>query len=380
VSTVVAVAPGDPLAPSTFSGYARHLFGGLRDLGVAVTPLASRDLRWHDLPAAVNWAGLARGRLRGRYAPRIRPDWYWSRAGFERFSRRLDARLARVPAERRQALLQVGTHVRPSVPGTAVYCVTDCTVVQAVEAGEFAVSHASGRVIDEAVACQREVFAGCTRVLTLSRWAADSVVRDYGIPEDRVVAVGAGANLPAGAAAPPARAAATRPTILFVGMDWAQKGGPLLLDAFRLVRARRPDARLVVVGCRPELDEPGVEVVGYLPPGDPAARKRLLGLYAEAGCLALLSAFDCFPNVLLEAQAMGVPVVTYAGQGRPEQVSHGETGVLVERLDAAAAAAALLTALDGAEPLGAAARRLTERRFTWPAVAGRVLDVLEVVQ
>jgi glycosyltransferase involved in cell wall biosynthesis len=380
-STVVAVAPGDPLAPSTFSGYARHLFTGMRDRGVAVTPLASRDLRWHDLPAALNWAGLARGRLRGRYAPRIRPDWYWSRAGFERFSARLDARLARMPAASRQVLLQVGTHVRPSVPGTAVYCVTDCTVVQAVEAGEFAISQASPRVVEEAVACQREVFAGCAKVLTLSGWAAGSVVRDYGIPPERVVAVGAGANLPAGADLPagaPSASGAARRSILFVGMDWEQKGGPLLVEAFRLVRERRPGASLTVVGCRPELREPGVEVVGYLPPGDPGARRRLLGLYAEAGCLALLSAFDCYPNVLLEAQAMGVPVVTYAGQGRPEQVRHGETGLLVERLDAPAVAAALVAALDRAEALGAKARRFAEQRFTWPAVIGRVLGELGV--
>jgi starch synthase len=376
--TVVAVAPADPLAPGTFSGYSANLFGGMRTRGVQVLPLASRDLRWWDLPSALNLAGFARGRLRGRYAPRLRPDWYWSRAGFERFSGRLAARLAGLPAdgpERPAALLQVGTHVRASVPGVPAFCVTDCTVTQALAGGEFAISQASAKVAEQAVDCQREVFASCAKVFTLSRWTAASVVADYGIPAERVVTVGAGANL---ADRPERRVGPTRPSILFVGMDWEQKGGPLLVEAFRLVRQRRPEARLHVVGCSPPIDEPGVEIVGYLPRGDPAARRRLAGLYGSANCLALLSAFDCFPNVLLEAQLTGVPVVTLAGQGRPEAVDPGRTGMLVSSPEPGAVAEAIEVVLADGGTMSAAARRWAEDRFTWPLVIDRVLTEMGV--
>jgi alpha-maltose-1-phosphate synthase len=380
--TVVAVAPADPLASGTFSGYSANLFGGMRATGVAVLPLASRDLRWWDLPFALNLAGFARGRLRGRYAPRIRPDWYWSRAGFERFSGRLAARLAALP-ERPAALLQVGTHVRAAVDGVPAFCVTDCTVTQALAGGEFAISQTSAAVARQAIDCQREVFAACAKVFTLSRWTAASVVDDYGIPAQRVVTVGAGANLvdvPARRVDPadPPTNRPQAPSILFVGMDWEQKGGPLLVEAFRLVRARHPAARLHVVGCSPPLHEPGVEVVGYLPRGDPAARRRLAGLYASASCLALLSAFDCFPNVLLEAQLAGVPVVTLAGQGRPEAVDPGHTGMLVERAEPAAVAQAIEAVLADGEKMGPAARRWAAERFTWPLVVERVLAEMGV--
>lgn len=383
--TVVAVAPADPLAAGTFSGYSANLFGGMRTRGVQVLPLASRDLRWWDLPSALNLAGFARGRLRGRYAPRLRPDWYWSRAGFERFSGRLAARLASLP-ERPAALLQVGTHVRAAVPGVPAFCVTDCTVTQALAGGEFAISQASAAVAEQAVDCQREVFASCAKVFTLSRWTAASVVADYGIPAERVVTVGAGANLDHSTTQPQAprperRVDPTRPSILFVGMDWEQKGGPLLVEAFRLVRQRRPEARLHVVGCSPPIDEPGVEIVGYLPRGDPAARRRLAGLYGSASCLALLSAFDCFPNVLLEAQLAGVPVVTLAGQGRPEAVDPGRTGMLVSSPEPGAVAEAIEAVLadaGGARTMGPAARRWAEDRFTWPLVIDRVLTEMGV--
>jgi glycosyltransferase involved in cell wall biosynthesis len=343
-----------------------------------VLPFASRDLRWYDVgTGALNLAGFARGRFSGRRAPRIRPNWYWSRAGFERFSRRLNTRLREIPE--RSVVLQVGTHVRVALEGTDTYCVTDCTVVQALEGGEFAISQTSPRVAKEAIACQREVFSNCRKVFTLSRWAANSVVDDYGIPADRVVVVGAGANLELRTER---RADTVNPYILFVGMDWEQKGGPLLLEAFRLVRSWCPQVRLKIVGCTPRVDEPGVDVIGYLPHGDPAARRRLAELYGGAGCFALLSRFDCFPNVVLEAQLVGVPVVVLKGQGRSEAVRHGETGMLIEKAEARSVADALITVLKdellGAGALGLEARRWTEGRFTWPVVVDRVLSEMGV--
>ncbi|HKE99808.1 MAG TPA: glycosyltransferase family 4 protein [Actinomycetes bacterium] len=372
---VIAVAPRDPLAPGTFSGYSARLFGSMRRHGIEVQPLASRRLRWWDLPAALNLAGLARGRVSGRYAPRIRPDWYWSRAGFERFSRRLQTRLVGLAEA---PVLQVGTHVRVGQPGAGAYCVTDCTVVQALEGGEFSISQTSPRVADQAVACQHEVFAACAKVFTLSRWAAASVVADYGIPAERVVVVGAGANL---AEPVERRPDPARPLLLFVGRDWQQKGGPLLLEAFGLLRGGLPALRLAVVGCSPALRDPGVEVVGYLPGGDPDARRRLADLYARASCLVLPSRFDCFPNVLLEAQLAGVPVVTLAGQGRPEALADGRTGRLVHQERPEALAAAVQEVLDderGPRRMSPAARRLAEERFTWPAVVDRVLAEMGV--
>jgi starch synthase len=342
-----------------------------------VLPFASRDLRWYDLASgALNLGGFARGRLSGRRAPRIRPNWYWSRSGFERFSRRLEARLRQLPE--RGVLLQVGTQVRVALQGTDTYCVTDCTVVQALESGEFSISQVSPRVAKEAVACQREVFASCRKVFTLSRWAADSVVQQYGSPPDQVIVVGAGANLDIRSER---RIDTANPYILFVGMDWEQKGGPLLLEAFRLVRSWRPDVRLKVVGCTPVIDEPGVDVIGYLPHGDSSARRRLAELYGSASCLALLSPFDCFPNVLLEAQLVGVPVVTLPGQGRPEALRHGETGMLVERAESGPVADALKAVLTdhlGPGALGRAARRWAMERFTWPLVVDRILAEMGV--
>jgi glycosyltransferase involved in cell wall biosynthesis len=260
-----------------------------------------------------------------------------------------------------------------------VYCITDCTVTQALGADEFSVSRASPRVQAEAIECQREVFAACRRILVLSEWTRRSVVDDYGVEPDRVVAVGAGANL----ADPLPRATdRARPMVLFVGRDWVQKGGPLLLDAFRLARARVPAARLVVVGCEPPLgNEPGVEVAGVLDRRDPAQDRRLRELYAEATCFAILSRFDAFPNVILEAGVAGLPVVSTDEGSRSEAVVDGVTGLLAAQRDprqVADALEALLGDLDRAAAMGKAAEAGVAQNFTWPVVGRRVADALDL--
>jgi glycosyltransferase involved in cell wall biosynthesis len=312
------------------------------------------------------------GRFSGRYAPRVNPRWFWSRKTFELLSRRFDERLATLAD--RDVVLQIGTQIVCRRPGVRSFCVTDATIVQAVRANEFSISAAGGRVVSEAVEWQREIFESCDRVFVLSEWAAASVRDDYGIPADRVVVLGAGANVDRRIPRNPDR---ERPYVLFVGMDWEQKGGPLLLDAFRIVRERIPTARLIVVGCSPPVDDDGVEVVGRLSRSDPSEEARLFQLYAGAACFSILPTFDAFPNVLLEAGYFGVPIVSTDEGSRSEVVIDGVTGYLAKGRDASQVADLIARVLEdptAASGLGAAAQRRVDERFVWPVVARRLID------
>jgi glycosyltransferase involved in cell wall biosynthesis len=234
----------------------------------------------------------------------------------------------------------------------------------------------SPRVRAEAIAWQREVFDGCERVFVLSDWAGESVIRHFGQAPAKVVTVGAGANVPA--VLPPRAPDRESPAILFVGLDWIQKGGPLLLAAFRRVRAQLPHTRLVVIGCRPpELEsEPGVEVLGRLDRANPVEEERMLRAYATASCFCIVPSVDAFPNVLLEAAAFGLPVVSTDEGSRAEAVVDGVTGTLAPPSDPDALSAALLAVLTNpelAERMGKAAAERVRERFNWPAVARTIL-------
>ncbi len=375
---VAAVATTDPLDRSTFSGYSAALFTHLAARGVPVVPIASKQVRPRDvLGGALYLRGILRGRVRGRRAPRIDPDWYWSPPVLERASARVDERITADGSVTH--VIQIGTHVlvdRPDIPG---FCVTDCTVTQAVEADEFAISHASAAGIAYAIDWQRRVFDACELIFTTSRWAAASVIDDYGQAPERVIPIGAGAT---NIGVPDTTPGDDRPpTILFVGFDWDLKGGPLLVDAWRRVRRSIPDARLVIVGCTPRIHDPGVEVLGRLDPGHPTDRARLVEAYASATCLALVSDFDAYGIVILEAGAMGLPVIAFDEQSRRELVHDRDTGILVSEHRAAPLAeglAELLGDREWAAAMGRRARERVEGTFTWDRVAGRMQTAMGI--
>ncbi|HPF36174.1 MAG TPA: glycosyltransferase [Candidatus Krumholzibacteria bacterium] len=98
-------------------------------------------------------------------------------------------------------------------------------------------------------------------------------------------------------------------------------------------------------------------------------------LMAASDLLALPTREEGFPNTLLEAMALGLPVVSTPVDGIPELVLHGETGLLVPPQDPAALAAALAALLDDPSRrrvLGEAGRRRAETEFDQTRIMDRV--------
>ena len=224
------------------------------------------------------------------------------------------------------------------------------------------------------IARERSTYRAAVRVLTFSEFARRSVVEDYGVDPSRVVDVGSGCNVPV-PDAPPRRDRPVR-AVLFLGFEWERKGGPLLLEAFRRLHAEHPDTRLVVAGCAPALTEPGVEVLGRVP------ASRVPDLLRDADVFSMPSWVEPSAGVYLEAAAYGLPVVATAVGGTPERVVDGRTGLLSEAGDVQALHENLrrLVLEDGtARRLGAAGHALVRERFTWQAVAGRVVEQLRTV-
>ena len=132
----------------------------------------------------------------------------------------------------------------------------------------------------------------------------------------------------------------------FVGRIVGDKGVPELVDAFRAVKGRHPNAHLIVVGPfetrdsvpdwveRALREDPNVHLVGFV---------RDLPRYYEAmDVVALPSHREGFPNVPLEAAAMAVPTVTTDAVGCVDAVVDGVTGTVVPVRDARRLAEALL--------------------------------------
>jgi glycosyltransferase involved in cell wall biosynthesis len=111
-----------------------------------------------------------------------------------------------------------------------------------------------------------------------------------------------------------------------------------------------------------------VSVLGQLAPDE------LRDWYAASDVVVLPSYHEGLGKVLLEAQAMGRPVVAYASGGIPDVVVNGQTGLLVRTGDRQALTSALeylLTHPAGRRSMGVAAREFVARNFSIAALLDR---------
>jgi glycosyltransferase involved in cell wall biosynthesis len=170
--------------------------------------------------------------------------------------------------------------------------------------------------------------------------------------------------------------------------------GPMLVSAGRLSAAKALDVALralaaaegvtlVVAGDGPEREslerlaaELGlaerVRFVGPLP------RDEVLALYVAADAALLSSAWENFPHSVVEALAVGTPVISTAVGGVPEVVEDGVNGLLVPSgdVDALAGAIRRLTAEPGLRERLAAAAAPSVERLRPERVYGRLEEIL----
>lgn len=180
------------------------------------------------------------------------------------------------------------------------------------------------------------------------------------------------------------------PVVACVGRLVKRKGQDVLVEAWPRVREEIPNARLLLVGEGPLLDDlataaqrqptGAVTLTGRVPweelPAHHAAadvfahpnRDRWLGLESEG-----------FGVIFLEAQAVGRPVIAGDSGGAPEALVPGETGVLVDGSSVTAVADAVVSMLSDparCKQMGTAGRRFVEENFDWDVIVARLHDDL----
>ncbi len=129
--------------------------------------------------------------------------------------------------------------------------------------------------------------------------------------------------------------------VLYAGRITKEKGIDLLVDTFLMAREREPSLHLLLAGGGPEQERvtarlgEHVTLLGWL------SGEGLAHAYARADVFLFCSQTDTFGQVILEAQASGVPVVAVAAGGPASLIEDGASGLLREP-NATALAGALL--------------------------------------
>ena len=173
-----------------------------------------------------------------------------------------------------------------------------------------------------------------TRCLVFSQSLVPALTK-RGCPPDRIDTINLGvlsyAGIPSQALEPPGRETPGIPTFLFFGRITAYKGLDILLAAFQQVRQRHP-ARLLVAGdgsLRPyrglTAALAGVEVINRWIPDE-----EIPAIFQQADIVVLPYTSASQSGVIPIAAQYSLPVIATRTGGIPEQITDGESGLLVE--------------------------------------------------
>ena len=245
---------------------------------------------------------------------------------------------------------------------------------------------------------ERMVVGGtCRYFLAVSSLTRDIFLREYLVDPARVPVVHPGVDPAAvtGKGGDEVRLGVRRryglpadgPLIVFAAMNFDIKGLAELLAGLGRLKARRPDQPfhlLVVGGDNRRKYEEEARRAGI---GDQVAfagavsREELAGIYAAGDLYAMLSKFDTFGLVVLEAMAKGLPVVISGTVGARDVVREGVNGFVIDNpQDADKVAGVLFQALrEELRPALGKAALATAREHTWEKTAARVGAIYDMI-
>ncbi|HSV64822.1 MAG TPA: glycosyltransferase family 4 protein [Mycobacteriales bacterium] len=184
---------------------------------------------------------------------------------------------------------------------------------------------------------------------------------------------------------------ADRPTVVCVSRLVPRKGQDVLVRALPAIRARVPDAALLVVGGGPDLPRlrrlaAGLEVADHVVFTGAVPWEELPAHYAAGQVFAMpcrtrRAGLDVegLGIVYLEASAVGLPVVAGGSGGAPDAVLPGQTGYVVNGRavgEVAARVGDLLANPDRAAAMGRRGRAWVEAEWRWDVQAARLRRAL----
>jgi glycosyltransferase involved in cell wall biosynthesis/predicted metal-dependent phosphoesterase TrpH len=247
------------------------------------------------------------------------------------------------------------------------------------ELAAYAGLRSGDRALELGVQVALGAFYGACDVVLSPSAASDARLAELGVAAERIGRWDRGVDIerfdprkrqPGRFGGPPDRV-----HVLYAGRQTVEKGVDLLADSFLAARERDPRLHLLLAGGGPEEHRLRERLGGAATFMGWLGGEDLAVTYASADLLLFCSQTDTFGQVLLEAQASGLPVVAVAAGGPAELIASGRSGLLCppDAETIGAAVAELASAGPARRRLASGGLAAVHER-TWDAALARLAD------
>jgi len=230
---------------------------------------------------------------------------------------------------------------------------------------------------------ERRCIANSNLQIFASDWAADFVRESLSSEKPNAHVLPFGANLKRVPAAADLtfRRSEGPIRLLFVGVDWARKGGVIVLETLDLLKNDGYEVELTVVGCTPPVSHDDMTVIPFVDKNSSDGANRMSSLLLSSDFMFVPSRAECYGIVFAEAGAYGLPSVSCDSGGISTVVKNDQNGYLL-RHDAPASSYAKVMAMAVDDPdtyqrLSRTARALYEAEYNWQVFGSRLRVLLE---
>ena len=237
---------------------------------------------------------------------------------------------------------------------------------------------------EQSLATEKRALHRCALNVYPSPWAVQSARAAYRVPDDKLLLLPFGANIDIYPSAELIAQKKRNETcqLLFVGVDWHDKGGPVAAECLHALLKMDVKAKLVVVGCEVPAEHRHERIANYkfLSKNDPQQAATLLHLFLSSDIFILPTRVDAYGLVFCEASAYGIPSFGSDTGGVPGALHDGVNGFIMPEgasgADYATRIAQLLADNGRYTEMSRTSRHLFERKLNWDAFGESLLSAL----
>ena len=270
-----------------------------------------------------------------------------------------------------KATFQTQSLFDASLPGIPHFVYTDHTLLANLQYPGFDPRYLPNKTLIE---YEKSVYQNATLNFTMSSNISQSIIEDYSCNPEKIACVYCGANLQTKQEEVFDEQRFYNQNILFIGVEWERKGGPVLVEAFTKVLEIYPKATLTIVGCEPKINIPNCNIVGRIP------LKDVKQYFEQASIFCLPTTNEPFGVVFLEAMAYKLPVIGSNLGAIPEFVLEGKNGYRVEPNNPQQLAQKIIKLIGSPEKcqvFGEYGHELFWNRYTWEKTGVRIRENIE---